>query len=314
MNNFDLPKLDFDKNQAYFKHTRSIKIGFRLKVFIKFVRQFLVVLFRTLYFGGLKSVLIKKNGTSNPVIEEGIYVSRLEDSIVSELKKELSQTKQDLLASRAQISKRVFSDNQTAIRGDLLNSLIDILNNSEEVKRMLEMAKDWFSSDRASISRLTLQINDVSDNTIMSEAISDEDIGTDYMHIDAAMGQLKLIVYMSDVDEGNGPTSYVPSTNKPSGLTFRRLVGASIDNLGFSGETEIERRSFMALPRFLRHKANFGNNLTPNSALSKFLLDNERRIIGPTGTIFLFDPSGVHRGALLKESTRTILQIQIRTN
>jgi hypothetical protein len=312
MNTFDIPNLDFDEKPTYSKHKTSITAVFRLKVCIKFSWQFLVVLFRTLYFGGFKSVLVKRKGTHNPIIEDGIYVSRLENSIISKLEGGISQTKQDLLSSRASISKRSFSDNQSAIRGDSLNSLIDILNSSEEVKRMLEMAKDWFSSDRASISRLTLQINDVCDNAIMSQAISDDDINTDYMHLDAAIGQLKFIVYMSDVEEVNGPTSYVPSTNKPSGLTFRRLVGASVDNLGFSGDTDMARLSFMALPRILRYKANFGNDLTPNCELSNFLLNNERKIIGPTGTAFLFDPSGVHRGALLKESTRTILQIQIR--
>jgi hypothetical protein len=177
---------------------------------------------------------------------------------------------------------------------------------------MLDMAKDWFSNDRICISRLTLQVNDVQDNSIMSQGISTDDKNTDYMHLDAAIGQLKFIVYMSDVEEVNGPTSYVPATNMPSGLTFRRLVGAAVDNLGFSGDTDMARRRFMALPRFLRYKANFGNDLTPNCELSDFLLNSERKIIGPKGTVFLFDPSGVHRGALLKASTRTILQVQIR--
>jgi hypothetical protein len=312
MDTFDIPKVNFDSKIEYSQHYSSITAIDRVKACIKFAGQFLVVLGRTLYFGGFNYVLSAKDRVGNPITEDGIYISKLESEIISRLEAGILQTKTDLLSCRASIAKRSFSDNQTAIRGDTLNALIDILNSSHEVKKMLEMARDWFSSDSALISRITLQINDVCDNAIMSESISDHDVNTDYMHVDAAIGQLKFIIYMSDVTDANGPTGYVPATNMPSGLTFRRLVGATVDNLGLSLNTAEARRGFMALPQFLRYKANFGNDLTPNCELTNFLLNNERKVIGPTGTIFLFDPSGVHRGALLKESTRTILQVQIR--
>lgn len=309
---FDIPKIDFDEKSEYSQYRESITSYFRLKICIAFAWQFFVVLFRTWYFGGFKFFLVKNKATLNPIVEDGIYVSTLENSIISSLEEGISKTKHALLSRRASILKRSFSDNQFAIRGDSLDKLIDVLNSSEEVNKMLEMAKDWFSCESVCISRLTLQINDVCDNSIMSDANSNDNINTDYMHVDAAIGQLKFIVYMSDVNELNGPTSYVPSTNKPSGLTFRRLVGATVDNLGFSNNTDTARRNFMALPRFLRYKANFGNDLMPTSDLSAYLLNNEKTITGRTGTVFLFDPSGVHRGAILKESTRTILQVQIR--
>lgn len=310
---FDIPKIDYDKKSDYSSLSGPTTILSCFLLLVVFIKQSIIVFFRTIYFGGRNTFRGHGAEGGGELVERGIQLGQLEPDTLKELNSCLRGALAGLERHRMAVGTRAFGDNQVKVSGPCFEQAVSILSNSREVQRLLLSAKPWFRTKKdIVIARLTLQVNEVSDNEIQSSLETKEDYGTDYMHLDAAIGQLKFIIYLTDVDEDTGPTCYVPGTNSRSGVTLRRLVGATVDNLGMSGSTELSKTRFMALPRFLRYKANFGSDLALESAAAKMLLENEIKVTGTRGTMFLFDPSGVHRGGLLKKFSRTILQVQVR--
>ncbi len=72
-----------------------------------------------------------------------------------------------------------------------------------------------------------------------------------------------------------------------------------------------ERHLFAALPRTLRRKAKFGDDLVPEDARGKWLLDRERVVRSKEGDVFVFDVKGVHRGGLVRNGERRIIQVMM---
>jgi hypothetical protein len=72
-----------------------------------------------------------------------------------------------------------------------------------------------------------------------------------------------------------------------------------------------QRRLFHALPKLLRRKAKFGNDLPPDHPGLARLLATEKRFGSAEGDLILFDDRGMHRGGLLEEGERIMMQIRL---
>ena len=120
-----------------------------------------------------------------------------------------------------------------------------------------------------------------------------------YMHIDSAVGVLKILMYRSGpVTADSGAFRYLPGSHKALDPVQRAIRKAS-DKAGFDGLKDETRAEFMALPPALRRKANFGNDLLPETgADTDALLEREVALEGEAGEGFLADINGVHRGNL----------------
>ena len=120
-----------------------------------------------------------------------------------------------------------------------------------------------------------------------------------YMHIDSAVGLVKILMYRSGpVTADNGAFRYLPGSHKALDPVQRAIRKAS-DKAGFDGLKDETRARFMALPTALRRKANFGNDLLPETgADTDTLLEREVALEGEAGEGFLADINGVHRGNL----------------
>ena len=68
----------------------------------------------------------------------------------------------------------------------------------------------------------------------------------------------------------------------------------------------------LSLPRTLRRRAKFGDDIPPDAAWGRWLLEHERVFTSAHGDMLLFDVMGIHRGGLVARGERRVLQIMLR--
>jgi hypothetical protein len=145
--------------------------------------------------------------------------------------------------------------------------------------------------------------------------IGEPDPPTRYMHVDSspAGGMVKAIVYASHVTDRTGPFSYVMGSHRFRDRWLHRLARRAVHKSRVLQRWAPEqRRLFYALPSFLRHKAEVGNDFRCDDARAASLLATEKRFISADGAFILFDNAGIHRGGLVDEGRRVILQLILR--
>ncbi len=171
-------------------------------------------------------------------------------------------------------------------------------------------ASDAYLGRRSRLIDVNPQINDVTD-TFWRDIFPDADIGelpaTAYCHRDASGGDLKAIIYLTDVGEQNGPFSYVLGSNRIRISRIDDLICEANDSNGLGTTDPAARRRFAALPKRLRQKGSFGNDLTPASPLSGEINAGLWKIQAPKGSIVLFDTKGIHRGGMVVEGERRVI-------
>jgi len=100
-----------------------------------------------------------------------------------------------------------------------------------------------------------------------------------HYHVDSFVRQFKAMMYLDDVDVGNGPFSFIPSSHKERGLMIRKqLSGNSKSKVNVFEEAQLE-----------------------------FLLSREVQVCAPAGSLLLMDVTGIHRGAPQTETSRSVL-------
>ena len=134
-----------------------------------------------------------------------------------------------------------------------------------------------------------------------------------YMHIDSSVRTLKIIVYLSETRPETGAFRYIQQSQKWM-TPLEKCIRRANDKSDFEAIDFDSMQGFKNLPKALRMKANFGNDLTEQySDLEKRLVDKECVFPGSPGDGVIFDNSGIHRGAIFKtEGERQILQILLQ--
>lgn len=171
-------------------------------------------------------------------------------------------------------------------------------------------AADAYLGRPARLVDVNPQINDVTDSfwrDIFPDAGVSELPATAYCHRDASGGDLKAIFYLSDVGDRNGPFSYALGSNRIRISRLDDLICEANDSNGLGGTDPVARRRFAALPKKLRQKGAFGNDLTPASRLSGDIEASLWSIQAPGGSIVLFDTKGIHRGGMVVEGERRVI-------
>ncbi len=131
------------------------------------------------------------------------------------------------------------------------------------------------------------------------------------LHIDPLEGVIKAIIYLNDVGQNNGPTSFLPKSNRyildPLQSLFARTIA-----IGNYCHNKFSRRCVFRLPKKLRVTTNFGRLISDNSKLCKYLDKNLKILTSSKGDTLLFDPgSGIHNGGIVKSGERIALQVVI---
>lgn len=235
--------------------------------------------------------------------DEGVWRFRLSPSELAETLERSEQASQAL-----EVRRRSLSADQRGVEGVLQLlaehgapgadfEFYDGLLQSHDVYRTLER----YYGCPFRLLAVNLQINSGDDSGI-ARACSYPDgrrAPSYYMHIDSAVGVLKILMYRSGpVSADTGAFRYLPGSHKALD-PVQRAIRKACDKAGLDGLKDETRALFMALPPSLRRKANFGNDLLPETgADTGALLDREVALEGEAGEGFLADINGVHRGNL----------------
>lgn len=174
----------------------------------------------------------------------------------------------------------------------------------------LSEAVDAYLGRKARVIDVNPQINDSSDSfwrDIFEDQPSDEIPKAAYCHRDASGGDIKVILYCSDVGDENGPFSYAVGSNNMRISRIDNFLCEANDHNGLSLTSLEARRTFAALPKRLRQKGAFGNDLIDGSAVSGEIVDSLWEVTAPAGAVVAFDTKGVHRGGMLRKGERRVL-------
>ena len=121
----------------------------------------------------------------------------------------------------------------------------------------------------------------------------------------------QAILYLSEVGPDNGPFCYCLGSNHVEIGWLEGAARRANDRIDLSSCAPESRRLFHALPRRLRRKAKFGNDLEGDHPQLGRLLASERRFTLADGDLILFDDRGIHRGGLVQAGERCMLQIRL---
>lgn len=160
-----------------------------------------------------------------------------------------------------------------------------------------------------SVVDINPQINDSSDDfwRRFFPDLAIEKPVTAYCHRDASGGDVKVILYLSDVTSENGPFSFILGSHRNRPGRFANMVQEINDTSGFSATDPKARQLFSALPSFLRKKCAFGNDLLTESEAAQQILAAEWKITASKGHAVIFDSKGIHRGGMVLEKERIVL-------
>ena len=224
---------------------------------------------------------------------------------------EASRIEFDRLAARRGHSngQRRFEESRGQASRAEQRELFDAIETTLREAGVLDVASAYLGR-RAGLIDVNPQINDTSD-TFWRDIFPDAELKTlpptAYCHRDASGGDLKAIIYMTDVDDRTGPFSYVVGSNRMKIDRLDDLICEANDSNGLAGTDALSRARFAALPAKLRQKGAFGNDLTPESALGREIGQGLWAVKAGKGSIVLFDTKGIHRGGMVEEGERRVI-------
>ena len=252
---------------------------------------------------GPRSAEVAPSPALQALQDDGVWRFRLSPSELAETLERSEPASQAL-----EVRRRSLSADQRGVEGVLQLlaehsapgadfEFYDGLLHSHDVYRTLER----YYGCPFRLLAVNLQINS-GDDTGIARACSYPDgrrAPSYYMHIDSAVGVLKILMYRSGpVSADTGAFRYLPGSHKALD-PVQRAIRKACDKAGLDGLKDETRALFMALPPSLRRKANFGNDLLPETgADTDALLQREVALEGEAGEGFLADINGVHRGNL----------------
>ena len=146
-------------------------------------------------------------------------------------------------------------------------------------------------------------------------------IKTNYIHFDADPNVSKMLIYLSDVTDNDGPFKFVRGSNLQQISLFLKYLHYALEQLNnpiFSMEDDLYVRGLftnrkdllMKLPNILIGATHFGDDLLEGSVLYNYVVDNLLSFEGSKGTCILFDGfSGLHVGGNPLQGERLAIQV-----
>jgi hypothetical protein len=155
------------------------------------------------------------------------------------------------------------------------------------------------------LNSLTLQVNTAKESRAKYgdfDARGLPERPTSYFHVDSNdWPSLKSLIYVSDVGPEQGPFRYVSGSHGLMG-PYEAAVRKTNDKIR---NTAV---NLCALPpRFSQH-AYFGDYIDASSPEARALLAKEVEVCDGRSDVILFDNNGVHRGGMVRDGHRYMLQ------
>ena len=265
---------------------------------------------RNLFRGDDRAQRRAATGDQGRLGEHGIHVVTMPadryDALAS-----VAQPEFDKLEARRGKSngQRQFEESRGQASRTSQRDLFDIVEATLREAGVFDVASAYLGR-KAGLIDVNPQINDTSD-TFWRDIFPDAELSTlpptAYCHRDASGGDLKAIFYMTDVDDRSGPFSYVVGSNRIAISRVDDLICEANDSNGLAGTDANARALFAALPKKLRQKGSFGNDLTPESALGREIGQGLWKVKAGKGSIVLFDTKGIHRGGMVEDGERRVI-------
>jgi len=246
----------------------------------------------------------------NALDQQGICVMKMVQNDIETLSNTASPLINAFRKKRQQNKDgvRKFTDSRsTALRtthADLYHSVQSILDASGIIGGISK-----YLGRVANVIDINPQINDCSDDFWRRcfPDLSIENPSTAYGHRDASGGDVKAIFYLSDVEKENGPFSFMLGSHRNRPNWLMNTIQETNDTSGHSSTTPEMRKAFAALPKFLRKKCSFGNDLEEGCEKTEHILKSEWQILGQKGHVVVFDSKGFHRGGMVSKGERVVL-------
>ena len=205
--------------------------------------------------------------------------------------------------------KRQFEESRWQVNRDQQAALFALVEQTLQESGIMEAA-EAYKGRPVRLIDINPQINDPSDS-FWRDIFPDLNLTnlppTAYCHRDASGGDLKAIFYLTEVGDRNGPFGYALGSNRVAISRIDDLICEANDSNGLAATSPEARARFAALPRKLRQKGAFGNDLLWGSELSREICAGLWSIKAPKGSIVLFDTKGVHRGGMVEEGERRVI-------
>ena len=144
---------------------------------------------------------------------------------------------------------------------------------------------------------------------------------TAYAHFDNDFDLAKIQLYLTDVDEDNGPFAFVPGSHKWSGNRAQQFVFKQMDRtFKYPKNEELYyrprfgspeyRAEILQLPQPLQGSSHFGDDVVPGSDLERELDDAFLKVTADQGNCCVFAGGDlIHYGGLVDGEDRWVLQL-----
>ena len=305
-----LPTVPYEGHPLY--GARKSGIGNRLFALMR-VFQFSFYVIGTLFWQRLQRRSELRGSVSQELENDGLLPLRLTGSARDALKRTSDEYFARLERTRDHVGRgnRTYGDNQLDLRSADAPELYRVFHSILEQVGAVEAIRGYLGC-RAEICLITIQINDEWDSFWRGHFKKRhlEIPKTAFFHVDNTYGVVKVIAYISDVGGENGPFSYVPGTHRIKVGWLESVILRATDI--WLDVHPGERSLFASLPKHLRKKAKFGDDIEPDGDWGRWLLANERPMTSADGDLFIFDPKGIHRGGMVAKGERRIIQVMMR--
>ena len=235
---------------------------------------------------------------------EGWALGRLSDDARRRVRDLAVPVGARLHAELDQIAKPKFADGQS--RFDLKADAAIFRAVSEGLVECGALdAASAYAGGPLELHSLSIQVNTAQESRFKYgefDASGRPERATSYFHVDSNdWPSLKCLIYVSDVGRDQGPFRYVAGSHLAMS-PYEAAVRKTNDKLRNTAEF------LCALPTEYAQHANFGDYIDPASPESLALLAREVEVCDGSSDVILFDNNGVHRGGMVRDGYRYMLQ------
>ena len=265
-----------------------------------------------------------KDSRSRALQENAFFYSKLSESTRNEILR-LSEPQVKIFKERAKsglLKRTDLSIND----GKIVKEIAKLIDKDFRSQGIFDSVSDYVGI-KYSFTGLSLELS-VAGSTWWKNSIQGvTPPRTMYAHLDESIYAPKAIVYLTDVNQNNGPTSSYPGIyDSLQNNSLQDIIGRIIGQIGNSPDSILFdyykkgyhqsmgslnfRKHFMLLPDSLRFNSHFGWDILAGSQLEEIIADREEVMLGEKGNFVVFDGSRLlHRGGLIEEGERLVLQV-----
>ena len=314
-----IPRADYANHPAYGKLFGRPSLFLRARALKRFLPQFFRQIKRTIAENRRPVDSIKLTAEDNrrfpllaTLVRDGITALKLNDQEITRIRQDAEPHIQDLLKHKYSIpvGKRQFKDKVHAISKkecpEFFNAITEILGGHQVIETL-----SHYRGFALAINNIFVHMSDPEDIDWRNKFsdINLPDPKSVYMHFDSKIRRMKCLLYLTAVSADNGPFCHIQGSNRIKTGFLEYVTRKANDKSGLDGWDPETRRLFFALPKFFQHKSEFGNDLSDSDPETQKMLSLEKQFTTSDGNLLLFDTDSLHRGGMIKEGRRIMLQI-----